>query len=191
MSVALEHEWWISPEAYLEGEDLAETKHEYVDGLVYAMAGAKNRHNQIACNILVEVGGQLRGHRCQPFNSDTKVRIRHRGDVRFYYPDAMIVREPNDPDEVFQDRPMVIFEVISEATARIDREEKRRAYQTIETLSVYAIAESERLGIRCYRRVDESADWTVEFLKEASQSLSLPAIGCALPINAVYARTGL
>ena len=44
MSVALSHQWWISPEEYLEGEELAETRHEYVGGIVYAIAGAKNRH---------------------------------------------------------------------------------------------------------------------------------------------------
>lgn len=83
MSVALEHGWWISPEEYLQGEELAETKHEYVGGVVYAMAGAKNRHNQIARNILGELYGMLRGHPCEPFNSDAKVRIRNGNDVRF------------------------------------------------------------------------------------------------------------
>jgi Uma2 family endonuclease len=191
MSVALAHDWWISPEAYLEGEALAETKHEYVGGLIYAMAGARNRHNQIAGNILIEIGGQLRGHRCQPFNSDTKVRIRHGGDVRFYYPDVMVVCEANEPDEVFQDRPVVIFEVLSESTARIDREEKRRSYQTIATLRAYAIVESDRMAITCYQRVDESTEWTVTFCKESGESLPLPAIGCALSLAALYARSGL
>jgi Uma2 family endonuclease len=190
-SVALKHEWWISPEEYLEGEEVAPTKHEYVGGIVYAMAGARNRHNQIALNALVEVGLQLRGRPCQPCNSDTKVRIRRSDDVRFYYPDAMVVCEPNDPDEVFQDRPVVIFEVISESTARTDREEKLRAYQSIPTLRVYAIVESERVGITCYRREDESAPWQVALCKERADSLSLAAIGCDLSMEALYARSGL
>ena len=191
MSVALRHEWWISPEEYLQGEWLADTKHEYVAGVVYAMAGAKNRHNQIAGNILIEIGSQLRGHPCQPFNSDTKVRIRNGADVRFYYPDAMVVCEQNDLDEVFQDRPVVIFEVISDSTARMDREEKLRAYQTIPSLRVYAVVESDRPGVTCYRRQDESAEWTVELFKERNGSIPLIAIDCALPLEAIYARSGL
>jgi Uma2 family endonuclease len=190
-NVALEHEWWVSPEEYLDGEELAQTKHEYVGGMVYAMAGARNRHNQIAVNALLEVGGQLRGRPCQPCNSDTKVRVRRGDDVRFYYPDAMVVCEPNDLDEVFQDRPVVIFEVISDSTARTDREEKLRAYQSIPTLRVYAIIESERLGVTCYRRQDESAPWLVELCKERADNLSLDAIGCDVSMEALYARSGL
>lgn len=107
--------------------------------MVYTMAGARNRHNQVAGNIFLEAGSQLRGRACQPFNSDTKVRIRHGSDVRFYYPDAMVVCEPNSLDDVFQDRPVVLFEVLSESTARTDREEKRCAYQTIPSLRAYVL----------------------------------------------------
>jgi Uma2 family endonuclease len=85
----------------------------------------------------------------------------------------------------------VIFEVISESTARTDREEKLRAYQTIPTLRVYAIVESERVGATCYRRQDEGAPWQVELCKERSGSLSLDAIGCDLSLDALYARSGL
>jgi Uma2 family endonuclease len=103
----------------------------------------------------------------------------------------MVVCEPNDLDEVFQDRPVVIFEVISDSTARTDREEKLRAYQSIPTLRVYAIIESERLGVTCYRRQDESAPWLVELCKERADNLSLDAIGCDVSMEALYARSGL
>lgn len=191
MSTALEHSWWISPEEYLQGEASAASKHEYVGGLVYAMAGAKNRHNLITTNILLEVGMKLRGRNCQPFNSDTKVRIRNGDDVRFYYPDAMFVCEPNDLDEVFQDRPVVLFEVLSESTARVDREEKLRAYQSIPALRAYAVIESERMGVTLYRREDEEADCTVLSLEDREASIELEAIGCSLSLEALYARTGL
>lgn len=191
MGAALSPQWRISPEEYLEGEMLAETKHEYVGGIVYAMAGARNRHIQIATNILGELHAALRGHSCQPFNSDTKVRIRHGDDVRFYYPDALVVCKPNDLDEVFQDRPVVIFEVISESTARTDREEKLRAYQTIPTLRAYAVVESERVGITFYHRQDAVAEWTAERFEQREGSLPLSAIGCTLSVEALYARSGL
>ena len=191
MSVALRHDWWVSPEEYLQGEILADTKHEYVGGVVYAVAGAKNRHNRIAGNILIELGSQLRTHRCQPFNSDTKVRIRNGSDVRFYYPDAMVVCDENDPDEVFQDHPVALFEALSESTTRTNREEKLRAYQTIKTLRIYAILESERIGVTCYERAGEEEEWTVRSLKERGQNLPLAAVGRALPLDALYARTGL
>lgn len=191
MSVALEQAWWISPEEYLHGEALADSKHEYVGGVVYAMAGAKNRHNQIARTILGELYGMLRGHPCEPFTSDVKVRIRNGEDTRFYYPDAMVVCEPNDGDEVFQDRPVVLFEVLSASTARVDREEKRRAYQSIPALRAYALVESECVGVTLYHRASEEADWQVESWKEPGESIPLEAIGRSLSLAALYARTGL
>ena len=191
MSAALVQSWWISPEEYLAGEELAATRHEYVGGIVYAMAGAKNRHNQIAGNIFLEVGGQLRGRACQPFNSDTKVRIRHGSDVRFYYPDIMVVCEPNSLDDVFQDHPVVIFEVLYESTARTDRVEKLRAYQTLPSLRAYVVVESERLGLTCHHRQDVAAPWTVERLEKRGNQLPLSAVGCALSLEAIYARCDL
>ena len=191
MSVALAHQWWTSPEEYLAGEELAETRHEYVGGIVYAMAGAKNRHNQIATNILGELYAALRDRACQPFNSDAKVRVRHGSNVRFYYPDAMVVCEPNSLEETFQDRPVVIFEVLSESTERTDREEKLRAYQSTPSLCAYVVVESERLGLTCHHRPDPDTPWTVERIEGRGDVLSLPAIGCALPLVAIYARCGL
>ncbi|MEZ5672666.1 MAG: hypothetical protein R3E08_09910 [Thiotrichaceae bacterium] len=44
----LQHVVWISEADYLEGEQLAEMRHEYMDGQIHAMAGANARHNLIA-----------------------------------------------------------------------------------------------------------------------------------------------
>src|SRR5436190_16386313 len=78
----------ISVEDYLAGELSSPIKHEYLGGVVYAMAGARNAHNLIASNTLVALGARLRGKRCRPFNSDTKIRVRLPAHVRFYYPDV-------------------------------------------------------------------------------------------------------
>src|SRR6266446_5366653 len=118
----------ISAEEYLAGEELAPQKHEYLAGIVYAMAGATNAHNTIAVNLLVALGSQLRGHTCRPFNSDTKVRIRLADQTRFYYPDAQVVCHPNPPGDHFHDEPVIVFEIASESTRRIDEVEKRAAY---------------------------------------------------------------
>ena len=103
---------------YLDGERLVNRKHEYVEGFVYAMAGASNAHNRIATNATGSLYSQLRGKDCQVFNSDTKIRIRFSQGTRFYYPDASVVCLPNASDESFQDAPVIILEVISASTRR-------------------------------------------------------------------------
>src|SRR5438552_2693383 len=105
---------------YLVGELASPVKHEYLGGVVYAMAGARNVHNVIATNVLGSLHARLRGRRCRPFNSDTKIRIRLPTQVRFYYPDVSVVCRPNPQTDSFQDEPAALFEVVSRGTRRVD-----------------------------------------------------------------------
>src|SRR6266436_1018940 len=98
----------VSVADYLDGEFDSPVKHEYLGGFVYTRAGARNVHNVIASNVLGAMYMGLRGKRCQPFNSDTKIRLRLPTHVRFYYPDVSVICRPNPPHESFQDEPAVI-----------------------------------------------------------------------------------
>src|SRR5205823_2894801 len=106
----------ISVQDYLDGELSSPIKHEYLGGVVYAMAGARNVHNLIASNALIALGNRLRGRGCRPYNSDTKVRVRLPTQVRFYYPDVSVICRPNPQNDSFQDEPAVLIEVISRRT---------------------------------------------------------------------------
>src|SRR5262245_49528973 len=91
----------ISAEDYLKSELLSDIKHEYVGGVVYAMAGARNLHNIISDNTFGALHFRLRGRRCRAQGSNTKVRIQTRTQWRFYYSDAHVVCDPNSPDDLF------------------------------------------------------------------------------------------
>src|SRR5438067_750787 len=106
----------VSIDDYLAGELESPIKHEYLGGVVYAMAGACNAHNRIKGNISGALYMRLRGKPCQPWDSDTKIRIHLPNQIRFYYPDNSVVCDPNRQDESFQDRPVVLFEVLSKKT---------------------------------------------------------------------------
>src|SRR5881394_2037875 len=99
----------ISVEEYLAGELVSPIKHEYLGGVVYAMAGARNAHNLIAANTLGALHGRLRGRRCRTFTSDTKIRVRLPTQVRFYYADVPVICRPNPQSDTFQDEPAVLF----------------------------------------------------------------------------------
>jgi Uma2 family endonuclease len=176
----------VSVEDYLAGELTSDVKHEYLGGYVYAMAGARNVHNRIAGAILGSLYNQLRGKPCEPFNSDTKVRVRFATHTRFYYPDAMVVCEPNGPEDTFQDRPVIIAEVVSEGTRRLDEGEKREAYLTIPTLMAYLVVETDRPRVVVHRRTDSG------FVAEACEGLDavipLQAIEAELPLAELYER---
>ena len=188
MSIAQCHAF-LSPEDFLRGEDGAPHKHEYLNGVVYAMAGGTNRHARIAGNIFGSLFNHLLGKRCQPFNSDVLTRVQHGPDLRFYYPDVSVVCDSNALDEHFQDKPVVIFEVLSASTARLDRGEKREAYLTIPSLRVLALVETEAMAVSLWRRVGES--WTQEYAAASDQVLAFPEIECELPLAEIYAGSGL
>lgn len=142
----------ISVEDYLAGEETANRRHKHVSGSIYAQAGGTNVHNLIASKTTIALGAQLRGKPCGAFNSDTRIRIRAADDVRFYYPDASVVCEPNPPSDTFQDAPAAIFEVLSPSTRRVDQGEKRDSYLQIASLEYYEILEQNNASVAVYER---------------------------------------
>jgi Uma2 family endonuclease len=174
----------VSVEDYLAGELVSPAKHEYLGGVVHAMAGASNRHNLISSNTLGTLHARLRGRRCRPYNSDTKIRVRLPSHVRFYYPDLSVVCRPNPQSDSFQDDPVVIVEVASRATRRIDSGEKKDAYLAIPSLSAYLIVEQESPTIEVHRRGEQG------FEREAYAGLEsvipLGEIETELPLAEVY-----
>jgi Uma2 family endonuclease len=174
----------VSVEDYLESELNCPTKHEYVDGAIYAMAGARIVHNVITLNVSVALAVRLNGQRCQPYNSETKIRIELPTHVRFYYPDVSVVCESNPWTDSFQDKPAVIIEVLSEKTRRIDSGEKRLAYLTIPSLTVYAMVEQDSPAVIVFRRSAKGFDR--EVLKGLESVLPLKEIGIDLPLSEIY-----
>ncbi len=174
----------VSVEDYVAGELVSPIKHEYVGGEVYAMAGATNAHNIIATNVLASMHSRLRGKRCRPFNSDTKIRIRLQSRWRFYYPDASVVCRPNPQQDSFQDEPAVIAEVLSRKTRRIDEGEKQDAYFTIPSLSAYLLIEQDTAAVIVHRRTPNG------FVREVYSGLDavipLNEIDAELPLAEIY-----
>ena len=174
----------VSVEDYLTGELASQVKHEYLGGFVYAMAGATNAHNLIASNVLGVLHARLRGKPCRPYNSDAKIRVKLPTHVRFYYPDASVICDSNPPNDSFQDQPVVIAEVLSHKTRRIDQGEKKDAYLTIPTLQTYLLIEQDCPAVTVYRRTDQG------FVQEAHTELEaiipLVEIGAELPLAEIY-----
>jgi Uma2 family endonuclease len=129
---------------------------------------------------------QLRGKPCRPYNSDTKVRLRLPTHTRFYYPDGMIVCHPNPGNDSFQDNPVVIAEVLSEATRRVDEGEKRDAYLTIPSLSAYLLIESDQPRVVVYRRTETV--FVPEVYQGMDATIELSDVGCAISLQELYER---
>lgn len=178
---------FVSVADYLTGEEISSTKHEYLDGSVHAMAGATIRHNNIAGNCFASLHASLRGKTCQPFNSDTKVRIEFPDHTRFYYPDAMVVCQSNPDTDHFQNLPVVIIEVLSDSTRRTDLGEKRDAYRTISSLKVLIFVDADSPTVTLHRRMTEGG-FEIERYDGLDANILLPEIDASLPLADLYER---
>jgi len=178
----------FTAEQYLDLERHTEIRHEFLDGIVYAMSGASRAHSAICFNLAVIIGSQLRGTPCTGHSSDMKVRA---GDASLYaYPDLTIVcGEPilhDDHGDVLIN-PVVIFEVLSRSTEAYDRGEKFERYKTIETLTDYVLVSQDRPRLEHFSRQPDGT-WSLTETNGLDASLDLASINCRLPLAEVYDR---
>ena len=117
--VTNKREYYISPEEYLEGEKVNQVKHEYVNGEVYAMAGASDAHVTITGNLFSVLRNHLRGSGCRVYMADMKAQIKVIN--RFYYPDIIVTCDTQDKEfQYFKSSPCLIVEVLSGSTEALD-----------------------------------------------------------------------
>lgn len=137
----------LSIDDYLAGELASEIRHEYVDGEVYAMAGAGRAHNLIVTNIVARLRVKARGTPCLVFATDMKVRVGAWN--AFYYPDVAVSCDPSDDNEFYLTAPCLIVEVLSPSTEGIDRREKLLAHRTLESLREYVLIAQTNARPKC------------------------------------------
>ncbi len=177
-------EYRVSPEEYLRLERAAETKSEYDDGVIYAMAGASPQHNFIVAGIIGSLFGRLRMP-CRVSPSDLKIRILN--PTRFYYPDVTVIcdepRLADDHKDVLLN-PLIVFEVLSETTAGFDRGRKFQSYQSIESLQEYVLVSQDEYFVEHFRR--DGKQWIYTPAEGRDARLALPAVNCELPLDEIY-----
>ncbi len=169
----------ISIEEYLEGEQHSDILHEYVGGEPYALVESTDTRNLIAGNIFAALHNHLRGTACRVFAGTMKVRA---GDD-FYYPDVFVSCERVEGERLFRTRPSLIVEVLSPGTELLDTRDKLQAYQRIESLRDYVMAEQERPELRVIGRTVqgwESATYT------GAMPVRLASVELTLPLDEIY-----
>jgi len=181
--------YYLSPEEYLAIERQAEHKSEYVDGVMYAMAGGSERHNLIAGNILTELNIQLRTAPCRVYPSDLKVRVPE--SRKFFYPDVSVVcgeTEFADDERDVILNPVLVVEVLSESTAAFDRGKKFQSYQQIESLQEYLLVAQDEYVVEHYLR-QENGHWLYTKVTGLEDAILLPTLKCQLPLRVIYSKT--
>ncbi|BCL38843.1 Uma2 family endonuclease [Nostoc sp. MS1] len=144
---------YLTPEEYLQLEESSPVKHEYIDGYIYAMAGASDPHVTIAGNLFALLRNHVRGSGCRVYIADMKARIEELN--RYYYPDVMVTCDQRDQEtSTYKRFPRLIVEVLSSSTEAFDRGDKFADYQAIDTLEEYVLINTKRQRVECFKRGD-------------------------------------
>ncbi len=175
-------------ENYLALEAEPETKYEFHDGFITAMAGGSLEHGQIAGNFIWAVRNALEVEkkRCLTYTSDVKVHIA--SSRRTFYPDASVVCEQperSEKDEQALTNPVLILEVLSDSTESFDRGAKFRHYRQIPSLRQYVLISQREASVDTYYRTDDGT-WEIHSFLGLQETIPLKSIKCEISMADIY-----
>jgi len=187
----------LTIEDYLALERKSEERHEYLDGVIFDMAGESPEHGTICTNLVAEIRNQLKGSRCQAWSKDFKVRSgpapdrKRRTKGLYSYPDLVVFcGEPEFHDE-HRDvltNPAVVIKVLSPASEAYDRGEKFHRYQNWNpTLTDFVLVSQTMPVIEHFSRLQDGG-WSYHVYQELSDSLTIQSINCTLSLAEVFDR---
>jgi Uma2 family endonuclease len=169
----------MSLEQFLAWEERQELRWEFDGARPLAMTGGTFGHDQITFNLRKALDARLTNKPCRPFGPNVKIIAA--GSVR--YPDAGMTCSPTPPNVTIMEKPVVVFEVVSESSARTDRIDKVREYQATASIQRYVILEQTSIAATVFARLGEV--WTATALTE-NDTLVMPEIGIELPLAECY-----
>ncbi|GGM75156.1 hypothetical protein GCM10010967_03400 [Dyadobacter beijingensis] len=172
-----------SLEEYFAFCESHEGRFEFVNGEIIEMAGETTTSNRIAGNIHRHLGNALQAGQYEFYQNDVKLKLEEGRVVRL--PDFMICEEDGDAIR-YTTLPLLIVEVLSESTARIDRVDKLREYSADPSLIYYLIIEQTKCSVEMHIRDGER--WYVEFYDKMEDVIKLPYFNAELPLIAVYRK---
>ena len=136
---------------YLVWESAQLDRHEFLDGEVFAMAGAEDRHVTVAGNLYIALRQHLSGSPCRTYMSDMRLHVATANS--YFYPDVLVTCSALDLDSpMVKTEPRLIAEVLSPSTAAYDRGVKFSHYRSLASLQEYLLIDLDTRSTDCYRK---------------------------------------
>jgi Uma2 family endonuclease len=182
---------YLTATEYLAIERQAETRSEYLDGEMFAIAGTSLDHSLIVGNLVGSLWPQLRGKQCRICPNDLRVHIPATG--LYTYPDVVVVcGKPELEDEQFDTllNPTLIIEVLSPNTEAYDRGKKFEHYRSVDSFSEYLLVSQDEPHVEQYLRQD-GGHWLFTSVAGLDRRIALPSIQCELSLAEVYDKVDL
>jgi Uma2 family endonuclease len=181
-------EQYLTPEDYLALERKAQTKSEYYDGQVYALAGASESHALIVTNLVLILGTQLRDRPCRVYSSDLRVKVTAAG--LYTYPNVVVVCGAAEFEDDRRDtllNPSVLVEILSPSTESYDRGRKFEFYRGLDSLTDYILVAQDHPLVEHFARLPDGT-WLLSAFGDLNEVARIESIGCDLPLTEVFAK---
>jgi Uma2 family endonuclease len=176
---------FMTADEYLRFEESSKSRHEFVDGYVFAMSGTTEAHNLICTNLTSLIHLHLQGSPCRVSSNDLKLRIDSANC--FYYPDLMVTCEKFEPKAHFKIAPVLLVEILSPSTESTDRREKLIAYKKLDSVRDYLIVHQDRQQVESFHK-GPNQEWEITVLGvgDTLEIESLPNGILSIPISNIY-----
>ena len=173
-----------SREQFLDWVQRQEGRFEFDGTAVVDMTGASRRHGRISHNLFLALGLRLRGGPYECLGPDAAVATIGNA-IRF--PDVLVTpRDIGAEADMLVPQPVVVIEVLSPSSQRIDRITKLREYASVGSLRAYVIVEQSSPDVTVYERSSEKDNWSVP-PAGMDAVMRLPSIGVEVPIEDIFA----
>jgi|SRR5665213_1189478 len=179
---------YLTPEEYLEQERKAETRSEYFQGEVFAMAGASWRHGRIVTNLIRELSVRFGEGPCNVYSTDLRLAVSPAG--LYTYPDVMVVCGEEELLDQHDDtllNPTLLIEVLSKSTKDYDRGQKFESYRRLSSLREYLTVAQEKIHIEQWMRQPDDR-WVLREYSALGETIALPSIDVDLQLSDIYKK---
>jgi len=174
----------FTAEDYLGWEVQQTERHEYVDGEVFAMAGAEDRHVTIAGNVYMALRQHLAGSPCRTYMSDMRLHVA--AADAYFYPDVMVTCGDADrASRLVKAEALLVVEVLSAGTAGYDRGPKFAHYRRLPSLREVALIDPETRTADVYRLGDAGL-WVLHPFARG-EAVTLASVGLTIDAGRLYA----
>ena len=171
-------------EEYFELERTKEERNDFHDGYLYPPVATTKIHNEIVFNITLELKQKLRGKNCKVYAESIMTQLRQ--NQNYVYPDVVVTCDERDAEDPLLVRyPIIVFEVLSDSTAKYDRTNKFFKYQRIESMQQCVFIHQKQYLVETFYK-NEQGQWVYEWMDKTTDSLKLYALGLEVLLSAVY-----
>lgn len=176
---------YMTVDEYLAFEDESPIRHEFVDGELFAFAGGAWGHHEIASNIHAVLRPAARALGCRAAIADMRLSVQ--AERIYYYPDVMVTCEPLNDSDRAATQPIVVVEVLSDSTQRIDREAKLMVYRNIDSLRHYLIVHQHERHVEWHYRAEDGGWQRTQVRTDGA--IEIEQLDCVLSLADIYAGT--